>query len=965
MAIDPVCGMTVDPATAAGRYDYEGTTFWFCSRHCLDKFRADPARYAKVPPGMPQKEFAGRKPLPMMHVPASPSSEPTPGEIDPVCGMTVRPESAAGSYQHGGKTYYFCSEGCLEKFRAVPEQFLASGPSARHMHEGAPVLLKPLPMAHAHGVKDRSKAQIDPVCGMTVQPETAAGSYPYQGKTYWFCSTSCLQRFRKDPDAYPSGAVTRSMEAPAAKTGSKTTNYVCPMCPEVSEDKPVPCPKCGMALEPAEPLAKSKTEYTCPMHPEIVRSEPGTCPICGMALEPRTVSVEEEANPELIDMSRRFWWSLGPTVIVFILGMSHMLPGHPVQHMLSDHMSAWVQFALATPVVLWGGWPFFQRGWNSIIHRSPNMFTLIAIGTGAAYVYSAVATLFPDFIPASFHQPNGSVPVYFEAAAVITVLVLLGQVLELRARSRTSGAIRALLGLAPKTARLLRDDGREEDVPLERVQVGDRLRVRPGERVPVDGVLAEGRTVVDESMVTGEAVPVEKSEGSRVTGGTINGTGGFIMRAERVGDETLLAQIVRMVGEAQRSRAPIQRVADVVAGYFVPIVVAIALLTGVAWAFWGPEPRLAYALLNAVAVLIIACPCALGLATPMSIMVGTGRGATAGVLIRKAEALEVMEKVDTLVFDKTGTLTEGRPRLLKTSVVSPWKEQEVLQIAAAVEHGSEHPLAAAIVAGAHAQRLDIPPVSEFQSVTGRGVTGTVQGRVVGVGTAELLHELGAQGASLDQLIQQAESLRHSGATVMFIAIDREPAGLVAVADPIKATTPEAIELLRQEGLRLIMVTGDHQVTADAVAKQLRIDEVRAQVRPEDKGRIIKELQAQGHVVAMAGDGINDAPALAQADVGLAMGTGTDVAMESAEVTLVKGDLRAIARAKRLSRATMKNIRQNLLFAFLYNALGVPIAAGVLYPFFGLLLSPMIASAAMTFSSVSVISNALRLRRAEL
>jgi Cu+-exporting ATPase len=964
MAIDPVCGMTVDQATAAGRYDYEGTTFWFCSRHCLDKFRADPARYAKVSPGMTQKEFAGRKPLPMMHVPASASSEPTPGEIDPVCGMTVRPESAEGSYQHGGETYYFCSEGCLEKFRAAPEQFLASGPSARYMHEEAPILLKPLPMAHDHGVKDHPKAEIDPVCGMTVQPETAAGSYPYQGKTYWFCSTSCLQRFKKDPDAYLSGTVTRSMGAPAA-TGSKTTKYVCPMCPEVSEDKPVPCPKCGMALEPAEPLAKSKTEYTCPMHPEIVRSEPGTCPICGMALEPRTIPVEEEANPELIDMSRRFWWSLGPTVIVFILGMSHMLPGHPAQHMLSDHMSAWVQFALATPVVLWGGWPFFQRGWNSIIHRSPNMFTLIAIGTGAAYGYSAVATLFPDFIPASFHQPNGSVPVYFEAAAVITVLVLLGQVLELRARSRTSGAIRALLGLAPKTARLLRDDGREEDVPLERVQVGDRLRVRPGERVPVDGALEEGRTLVDESMVTGEAVPVEKSEGSRVTGGTINGTGGFIMRAERVGDETLLAQIVRMVGEAQRSRAPIQRVADVVAGYFVPIVVAIALLTGVAWTFWGPEPRLAYALLNAVAVLIIACPCALGLATPMSIMVGTGRGATAGVLIRKAEALEVMEKVDTLVFDKTGTLTEGRPRLLKTLVVSPWKEQEVLQIAAAVEHGSEHPLAAAIVAGAHAQRLDILPVSEFQSVTGGGVTGTVQGRVAGVGTAELLRELGAQGASLDQLIQQAESLRHSGATVMFIAIDREPAGLVAVADPIKATTPEAIKLLRQEGLRLIMVTGDHQVTADAVAKQLGIDEVRAQVRPEDKGRIIKELQAQGHVVAMAGDGINDAPALAQSDVGLAMGTGTDVAMESAEVTLVKGDLRAIVRAKRLSRATMKNIRQNLLFAFLYNALGVPIAAGVLYPFFGLLLSPMIASAAMTFSSVSVISNALRLRRAEL
>ena len=883
MAIDPVCGMTVDPVTAAGRYDYEGKTFWFCSRHCLDKFRADPAGYAKASPVMEHKEFSGRKPLPMMQAPAS--SEPAGGEIDPVCGMTVR-------------------------------------------------------------------------------PETAAGSYNYQGKTYWFCSTGCLQRFKKDAASYLSGAAKQSMEAPAAPA-SKATKYVCPMCPEVSEDKPVPCPKCGMALEPAEPLAKSKTEYTCPMHPEIVRSEPGTCPICGMALEPRTVSVEEEANPELIDMSRRFWWNLGPTAIIFILGMSHMLPGHPLQHVLSDHQSAWAQFVLASPVVLWGGWPFFQRGWNSILHRSPNMFTLIAIGTGAAYGYSAVATLFPNLIPASFHQPNGSVPVYFEAAAVITVLVLLGQILELRARSRTSGAIRALLGLAPKTARLLRDDGREEDVPLERVQVRDRLRVRPGERVPVDGVLVEGSTVVDESMVTGEAVPVEKSTGSRVTGGTINGTGGFIMTAERVGDETLLAQIVRMVGEAQRSRAPIQRVADVVAGYFVPIVVAIALLTGVVWALWGPEPRLAYALLNAVAVLIIACPCALGLATPMSIMVGTGRGATAGVLIRKAEALEVMEKVDTLVFDKTGTLTEGRPRLLKTSVMSPWKEQDVLQTAAAVEHGSEHPLAAAIVAGARAQRLDIPAVSEFRSLTGRGVMGTVRGRMVAVGTAELLRELGATGSSLDQLMRQAESLRHAGATVMFIAIDKEAAGLVAVADPIKPTTPEAIRFLRQDGLRLIMVTGDHQATADAVAKQLGLDDVRAQVRPEDKGRIVKELQAQGHVVAMAGDGINDAPALAQADVGLAMGTGTDVAMESAEVTLVKGDLRAIVRARRLSRATMKNIRQNLLFAFLYNARGVPIAAGALYPFFGLLLSPMIASAAMTFSSVSVISNALRLRRAGL
>jgi Cu+-exporting ATPase len=832
------------------------------------------------------------------------------------------------------------------------------------MHEDAPVPLKPLRMAQPERQAESAAAEIDPVCGMTVLRQTAAGSYDHQGKTYWFCSASCLKRFRENPAAYLAGAPDKK-EAEGRPAAPPGTKYVCPMCPEVSEHKPVPCPKCGMALEPAEPLTRSKTEYTCPMHPEIVQSESGTCPICGMALEARTVSLEEEASPELVDMSKRLWWSAGPTLIVFVLAMSHMIPGHPLQHVVSDHISAWIQFVLATPVVLWGGRPFFQRGWNSIVHRSPNMFTLIAIGTGAAYGYSAVATLFPNLIPSSFRQPNGSVPVYFEAAAVITALVLLGQVLELRARSRTSGAIRALLGLAPKSARLLRANGREEDVPLEQVQVGDRLRVRPGEKVPVDGVVLEGSTVIDESMVTGEAVPVEKSPSSQVTGGTINGTGGFIMEAKRVGNETLLAQIVRMVGEAQRSRAPIQRVADVVAAYFVPIVVAIAVITGIAWAIWGPEPRLAYALLNAVAVLIIACPCALGLATPMSIMVGTGRGATAGVLIRKAEALEVMEKVDTLLFDKTGTLTEGRPKLLKTLVVPPWKEEEVLQAAAAVERGSEHPLAAAIVAGAQAQQLDIHPVSEFQSMTGKGVTGTVQGRRVVVGTAEFMKELGVGSSTLDELAHQARALRHAGATAMFVSIDRKPAGLVAVADPIKSTTPEAVRILREEGLRLIMVTGDHQATAEAVAKQLGVDDVRAQVRPDEKGRIIQELQAQGHVVAMAGDGINDAPALAQADVGLAMGTGTDVAMESAAVTLVKGDLRAIVRARRLSRAAMKNIRQNLLFAFLYNALGVPIAAGVLYPFSGLLLSPMIASAAMTFSSVSVISNALRLRRAEL
>jgi Cu+-exporting ATPase len=962
MPIDPICGMTVQPTTAGGRYEYEGKTFWFCSRHCLEKFSEDPARYAGSTPTATGPEPQSRKPLPMMMSAPTPP-EPATGELDPVCGMTVQPESAAGSYQHQGKTYYFCSRSCLERFRAAPDQYLAAGPQSRRMHEPASLSRKPLPMAPSSRSASDTDTEIDPVCGMAVQRETAAGSHMYQGKTYWFCSASCLKRFRENPAAYLSAGAMKTMEP--APRAARATKYVCPMCPEVSEDEPVPCPKCGMALEPAEPTVGRKTEYTCPMHPEIVQSEPGACPICGMALEPRTVSVEAEANPELVDMSRRFWWSLGPALVVFVLGMSHVIPGHPLQHVLSDHASAWVQFVLSTPVVLWGGWPFFQRGWNSIIHRSPNMFTLIAMGTGAAYGYSAIATLFPHVIPASFRQANGSVPVYFEAAAVITVLVLLGQVLELRARSRTSGAIRALLGLAPKTARLLRDDGREDDVPLEQVKVNDRLRVRPGERIPVDGLVVEGSTTVDESMVSGEAVPVGKSPGGTVTGGTINGTGTFIMTAKRVGDETLLAQIVRMVGEAQRSRAPIQRVADVVSAYFVPIVVAIAVVTGMAWAVWGPEPRLAYALLNAVAVLIIACPCALGLATPMSIMVGTGRGATAGVLIRRAEALEVLEKVDTLLFDKTGTLTEGRPRLIKTLVVSPWKEPEVLQAAAAVERGSEHPLAAAIVAGVQAQQLDIGVVSDFRSVTGQGVTGIVQGRPVVVGTAEFLRNEGAGSSAMDELTHQAEALRHSGATAIFVAIDKQPAGLVAVADPIKATTPEAIRFLREDGLHLIMVTGDHGATAEAVAKRLGLDDVRAQVRPEEKGRIVKELQAQGHVVAMAGDGINDAPALAQADVGIAMGTGTDVAMESAEITLVKGDLRAIVRARRLSRATMKNIRQNLLFAFLYNALGVPIAAGVLYPFSGVLLSPMIASAAMTFSSVSVISNALRLRRARL
>ncbi|MGH7259045.1 MAG: heavy metal translocating P-type ATPase [Nitrospiraceae bacterium] len=963
MATDPICGMTVDPADAEGRYDHEGKTYVFCSQGCLNTFRTDPARYARMKPlAMAGMSSAGHKPLPMSET--SPAAGHMQGEIDPVCGMTVQPDSAAASYEHRGKTYYFCSQSCMTKFKAAPDKYLSSEPHAGEMTAQAPALSQSHPVVFDGPTRDASESEVDPVCGMTVSPNSAAGSYSYQGKTYYFCSTSCLTRFKADPASYLSKAVGGGSGSPASPR-QEETSYVCPMCPEVREDKQVPCPKCGMALEPADPLLLgTKTEYTCPMHPEVVQAEPGSCPICGMALEARTVSLQEETNPELIEMSMRFWWCLGPALGVFVLGMAHMIPGHPLQHMIPDHLSSWLQLVLATPVVLWGGWPFFQRGWHSILNRSPNMFTLIAIGTGTAYGYSVVATLFPTVIPSSF-LVNGSVPVYFEAAVVITVLVLLGQVLELQARSRTSGAIRALLGLAPKTARLLRDDGREEDIPLDHVRVGDRVRVRPGEKVPVDGVVIEGSSVVDESMVTGEAVPVEKRARNRVTGGTMNGSGTIVLRADRVGADSLLAQIVRMVSEAQRSRAPIQRLADRVAGYFVPAVVGIALLTAVAWSIWGPQPRLAYALVNAVAVLIIACPCALGLATPMSIMVGTGRGASAGVLVRKAEVLEILERTDVLIVDKTGTLTEGKPKLLQIVVRAPWTEQDVLQLAGAVERGSEHPLAAAIVSGAEERHLKVIPVTDFESLTGHGVKGTAQNRSVVVGTADLLRRQSISSLEVEALEKEAEQLRQEGLTIMFVGIDKKAAGLLGVADPIKASTAEAIGLLRQEGVRLVMVTGDHRLTAEAVARQLGIDDVRAQAQPEEKREIVKQFQVQGHVVAMAGDGINDAPALAQAHVGIAMGNGTDVAMESADVTLVKGDLRGVVRARRLSRATMRNIRQNLLFAFLYNTIGVPVAAGVLYPVWGVLLSPMIASAAMTLSSVSVISNALRLRRTEL
>jgi len=797
----------------------------------------------------------------------------------------------------------------------------------------------------------------DPVCGMDVVPGQAkGGSYAYQGREFHFCSQRCREKFAAEPNRY----LQPVPKKPAEEV--KGTEHTCPMHPNVRQAAPGSCPECGMALEPTRPPpVATRTEYVCPMHPQIIRQAPGTCPICGMALEPRVVTLEER-NPELEDMTRRFWVSAAFAAPVFALAMAEMIPGAPIHHALGGRLISWIQLLLSTPAVLWGGWPLFQRGWVSLVNRKLNMFTLIALGIGVAYAYSLLATLAPEIFPAAFRSHNGEVGVYFEAAAVITTLVLLGQVLELRARSRTSGAIRALLGLAPKSARLLRESGSEEDVPLEQVKPGDLLRVRPGEKVPVDGNIVEGTGSVDESMVTGEPMPVEKMPGSRVIGGTVNQAGGFVMRAERVGAETLLAQIVQMVSEAQRSRAPIQQLADVVASYFVPTVLVVAVVTFVAWSLIGPEPKMAYALVNAVAVLIIACPCALGLATPMSIMVGTGRGASAGVLVRNAEALELFERVDALVVDKTGTLTEGKPRLTAVVTAAGFPEVELLRLAATLERASEHPLAAAIVAGAQERGVQLGQVRDFRSLTGRGVLGAIDGRAVAVGNRRLLDQLGVEPGPL---AEQAETLRHDGQTAMFVAIDGRLVGLLSVGDPIKASTSEAIRFLRHERIRLVMVTGDHRSTAEAVARKLGIAEVFAELLPEEKVELVKRLQAEGRTVAVAGDGINDAPALAQAHVGIAMGTGTDIAMESAGVTLLKGDLSGIVKARRLSRATMRNIRQNLFFAFVYNTIGIPIAAGALYPVFGLLLSPMIASAAMSFSSVSVIGNALRLRRLSL
>jgi Cu+-exporting ATPase len=731
------------------------------------------------------------------------------------------------------------------------------------------------------------------------------------------------------------------------------------MDPEVREDAPGPCPKCGMALEPEQPRALTRTEWVCPMHPEIVRDAPGSCPICGMALEPRTAAVEEE-NPELRDMSRRFWFATALTVPLLVLGMGDMLPGEPISRLISPQTRVLLELALATPICTWAAWPFYDRALRSVVNRSLNMFTLIGLGVGVAYTYSVVAALAPGLFPAGFRDHHGAVGVYFEAAGTIVTLILLGQVLELRARSRTGAAIRKLLGLTPKTARRVAEDGSEEDVPLEAIEVGDQLRVRPGEKVPVDGVVLSGTSSVDESMITGEPIPVEKHEGARVVGATVNGTGSLLMRAEKVGADTLLSRIVGMVADAQRSRAPIQRQADIVASYFVPVVILIALGTFVVWAVAGPEPRLAYALVNAVAVLIIACPCALGLATPMSIMVASGKGATLGVLFKNAEAIEVLRTVDTLVVDKTGTLTEGKPELVSVTPAQGVDETRLLALAAALERGSEHPLAAAIVRGAeqrNAPRLD---VEGFASITGKGVRGRVDGHEVALGNAALMQDLGVDMAAL---AARGEELRADAQGVMFVSVDGKLGGLLGVADPIKQTTRDAIDQLHGAGLRVVMLTGDSQTTASAVARKLGIDEVLAEVLPDQKADAVRKLQQQGRVVAMAGDGINDAPALAQAEVGIAMGTGTDVAMESAGVTLVRGDLRAILRARKLSQRTMANIRQNLFFAFVYNALGVPIAAGVLYPFFGTLLNPMLAAAAMSLSSVSVIANALRLRGA--
>ncbi len=852
--------------------------------------------------------------------------------IDPVCGMKVA-EDSKHTHTFRGVDYHFCSAHCLEKFGETPEDYM--GDDCTH----------------------------DPVCGMKVSRDSS-NHVAHAGHDYYFCSNHCVEKFTADPAAFKGKDQPCEHEhaAKPAVTENPEAMYFCPMCPGQEQQGPGICQSCGMALEPmATPQLAQKTEYFCPMHPEIISDAPGSCPKCGMALETRTVAAEE-GNPELEDMSRRFKVSAVLAVPVFVLAMVADLAPSWLPAGLDMGTVQWIEFVLATPVVLWGGWPFFVRFVLSVKTWNLNMFTLIGLGVGVAWIFSVVALLLPGIFPLVMQMEGGFVDVYFEAAAVITALVLLGQVLELRARSRTNEAIKLLLGMAPKTARRVNADGSEADVPLEDVIPGDVLRIRPGEKIPVDGVVTEGESHVDESMVTGEPIPVDRRTGDKLIGATINGNGSLLMRAEKVGADTLLAQIVNMVAEAQRSRAPIQKMADTVAGYFVPVVVGIALIAFAVWLFVGPEPRLAHAIVNAVAVLIIACPCALGLATPISIMVGTGRGATAGVLIKNAEALEIMEKVNTIVVDKTGTLTEGKPSLTTVLALAGHEEEEVLRLAMSLERASEHPLAEAIVAGAKERDLEPEFVEGFSAVTGKGVSATVGGKAVLLGNAALMQDNGIDTSGAGSAVEEHQ---HGGETVMYLAVDGKLAGILGVSDPVKASTPDAIKALHEEGIEVVMLTGDNRNTAAAVASKLGIDRFEADVLPDQKATVVKALQDEGKIVAMAGDGINDAPALAQAHVGIAMGTGADVAMESAGVTLVKGDLTGIVRARRLSRATMKNIRQNLFFAFIYNSAGVPVAAGVLYPVFGLLLSPIIAAAAMSFSSVSVITNALRLRKTAL
>ena len=898
---DPICGMTVTAETAAATHEQDGVRYHFCNVGCRDKFVSQNRPAAPASSGSVQ--LGRRKTTDVMMM----DTEGT--HIDPVCKMRVSPETAAAEYELDGTKYYFCNLSCRSRFEANPHEFLSE--------EGA------------EKAAERSKtgdSRIDPVCGMTVEPAGAAGSHEHKGETYYFCSKGCETKFRSDPEKY---------------------------------------------LNPAEPENQPlDVEYTCPMHPEIVQIGPGSCPICGMALEPKEITLDDAPDPEYIDMKWRLWISAVLTLPVFLLAMSEMfvdfnslVPAWP--HGRAATISMWIQFVLATPVVWWGGWPFFVRAAASVRNASPNMFTLIAIGTGAAFIYSLTALFAPQVFPETMRDAHsGIVPGYFEAAAVITSLVLLGQVLELRARSQTSSAIKELLRLAPETATVIQDDGSEEAVDLRHVKAGQTLRVRANEKVPTDGEIIEGETSIDESMVTGESMPVEKGPAAKVIGGTINGNRSFTMRAEKVGSDTLLAQIVRMVGEAQRSRAPIQRLADVVSAYFVPAVIIVAVVAFVVWLLLG---SLAYAIVAAVSVLIIACPCALGLATPMSIMVGTGHGAKHGVLIKKAEALETLEKIDAIIVDKTGTLTEGKPTVQKIIPVGtasgsgrPRSSDEILQLAASLERHSEHPLASAIVDEAAARSLSLNEVSNFESTTAVGVSGEVDGRRIAAGSSSVL-----EGTPNEELTTHANELRQQGQTVIFVAIDGEPAGIIGVADAIKPSAKGVIDQLHRQNIQVIMMTGDNKTTAQAVADQLGIDQVFAEVMPDEKAEKVRQLQAAGKRVAMAGDGVNDAPALAQADVGIAFASGTDVAIESADITLLRPDLSGILRARNLSRATMANIRQNLFFAFIYNMVGVPIAAGVLFPVLGILLSPMIASAAMTFSSVSVILNALRLRNSKL